>query len=288
MDSAPKDQVSWMVCHDGSKSSCDALQETIGSLMKGEDTLTVGHVFNYEKEKYLKFDLKKDYIRGTSEATCVQLGKRYFYTEVEHNERHSDTIKSLLNEIAKERKCDIQVVGFHGRKGPKLDPTVMGTAVSYMSVNAVCPVLILKDPIDRSTKPNLAYTHAICTDGSKQSNKALRLICDVMQPQDKIVLIICEQGNIDTKSIIHKSMEKLEQMDAHENVEVEVLKSEYGKKTSDIIRDAIQAWTDKKYIDFIYVGNKGADFSSKNEKNYLGSVTGEIIRHTKLNTYFIP
>jgi len=44
------------------------------------------------------------------------------------------------------------VVGYHGRKGPKEDPTVMGTAVQYMSVHAAAPVLILKDPIGRDKK----------------------------------------------------------------------------------------------------------------------------------------
>ena len=43
----------------------------------------------------------------------------------------------------------------------------MGTAVRYMAMNTVCPVLILKDPIDRTKKTNNAYSHAICTDGSK-------------------------------------------------------------------------------------------------------------------------
>ena len=97
----------WMVCHDGSKTSCDALAETFGSLMKDNATLTVAHVFDYEKEKYLKLDLKKDYIRGTSEATCISLGTRYFYTEEEYNPRANDSIKAHLNGIAIERKIDI-------------------------------------------------------------------------------------------------------------------------------------------------------------------------------------
>lgn len=66
------------------------------------------------------------------------------------------------------------------------------------------------------------------------------------------------------------------------------MKSEYARKTSDIIRDSLTSWTGKDYIDFIYVGNKGADFSSRNESDYLGSVCGEVIRHTKLNVFFIP
>ena len=83
MDNAGHDFLQWMVCHDGSKSSCDALTETLNSLMKDQDTLTVAHVFNKEKEKYLKLDLKRDYIRGTCEAQCVHLGNKYFYAEEE-------------------------------------------------------------------------------------------------------------------------------------------------------------------------------------------------------------
>lgn len=168
MDSSGEN-LKWMVCHDGSKASCDALSETFGSLMKDHDDLTVAHIYDMEKEKYLKFDLKKDYIRGTCEAQCVSLGPRYFFIEQEFNPKDhtGESIKSLLNNIAIEREINIQVVGFHGRKGPKLDPTVMGTAVQYLSLNTCSPVLILKDPIDRKSKEKLAYTHALCTDGSK-------------------------------------------------------------------------------------------------------------------------
>ena len=117
---------------------------------------------------------------------------------------------------------------------------------------------------------------------------ALELICKIMQPQDAIEIIVCEQANLDTQHVISKSLRKLEELDAHENVKVEILNSHPGKKSCDIIRDALMSWTDQKYIDFIYVGNKGADFSSRTDKDYLGSVTNEIIRHTKLNVFFMP
>lgn len=65
--------------------------------MGKKDTLCVAHIYNREKEKYLKFDLKKDYIRGMSETECIALGDRFFYAEDEHNEGHFDSIKSHLN-----------------------------------------------------------------------------------------------------------------------------------------------------------------------------------------------
>ena len=41
MDSQGSNKLNWMVCHDGSKSSCDALTECYGSLMKDQDSLSI-------------------------------------------------------------------------------------------------------------------------------------------------------------------------------------------------------------------------------------------------------
>lgn len=45
--------------------------------------------------------------------------------------------------------------------------------------------------------------------------------------------------------------------------------------------------TPENYIDFVAVGNTGADFSSHSDKKYLGSVANGIIRHSNLNILFI-
>ena len=67
----------------------------------------VGHVWNQDKEQYLKFDLKRDYIREMSQAVCIQMQDRYFYAEALHDSTHNDTVKTHLNELATERGIDI-------------------------------------------------------------------------------------------------------------------------------------------------------------------------------------
>jgi hypothetical protein len=52
---------------------------------------------------------------------------RFDYLEEEA--KGGETPKLILNRMAQENKMDIIVVGNHGRKGPKADPTVMGSAV---------------------------------------------------------------------------------------------------------------------------------------------------------------
>jgi nucleotide-binding universal stress UspA family protein len=51
--------------------------------------------------------------------------------------------------MAIENKIDVTVVGYHGRKGPKDDPTIMGSAVQFMAQNSGSPILIVKDGLNR-------------------------------------------------------------------------------------------------------------------------------------------
>ena len=93
--------------------------------------------------------------------------------------------KELLEQVADTHKVDVMVTGFHGRKGPKEDPTVMGSAVQFMAVHAERPVLILKDPKKRSERTE-GYLFAVLIDGSKKSINALHLAIKMMGPLDRI------------------------------------------------------------------------------------------------------
>lgn len=42
------------------------------------------------------------------------------------------------------------------------------------------------------------------------------------------------------------------------------------------------------YVDFVVVGNNGADFSSHSDKRYIGKVAEGVIKNTHLNTLFVP
>ena len=82
------------------------------------------------------------------------------------DEEDAKTAKEHLNDMAEEISIDINVVGFHGRKGPKEDPTVMGTAVQFLAIDSACPTLIIKDPKTREDRPE-GYRFGACIDGSE-------------------------------------------------------------------------------------------------------------------------
>ena len=64
-----------------------------------------------------------------------------------------------------------------------------------------------------------------------------------------------------------------------------ILKMEGKATVNETIRKHVIEQSE--YIDFIFAGNNGADFSSKDKNRYLGSVANTILRDTKLNMFFM-
>ena len=98
-------------------------------------------------------------------------------------------------------------------------------------------------------------------------------------------MIVCEQANISTSYVKNKVLTMVEDLNCLEQTDVTVLPSEHGRRSADIIRDYVMEQAE--YIDFIFCGNQGADFSSNDKTKYLGSVSNELICNTKLNVFFL-
>lgn len=101
------------------------------------------------------------------EAHHTYLGSRFKYLEEECKTSQGETPKSVLNRMALDHNVDLTVVGFHGRKGPKDDPTVMGSAVQFMAQNAGSSILIVKNGLTREKSPDGIFKFGILVDGSK-------------------------------------------------------------------------------------------------------------------------
>jgi nucleotide-binding universal stress UspA family protein len=103
--------------------------------------------------------------------------------------------------------------------------------------------------------------------------------------QDSVQVITCEQANLDANVVKATAETVLEDLGANENLEFNILPSETGRRTADIVREFVVEKSE--YIDFLFCGNRGADFSGKDKNSYLGSVSNEIVRTTKLNLFFM-
>jgi len=94
------------------------------------DNLIVASAWSHAKLEYLPWKYKIDYIRDQNTTNFTYLAKRFeFVMEEIKEENEGETAKTVLTNLAKEFKASITVVGYHGRKGEKQDPTVMGSAV---------------------------------------------------------------------------------------------------------------------------------------------------------------
>ena len=96
-------------------------------------------------------------------------------------------------------------MGYTGRKGPKSNPTIMGSTVKTTTVRVKCPVIIV---IFINTRPILqtkyfyksipedytGYKFLICLDGSIQSKKAYNYVKDLYDPELDEVYGACVSG----------------------------------------------------------------------------------------------
>tara|TARA_B110000305_G_C19072151_1_gene462172 strand:+ start:188 stop:394 length:207 start_codon:yes stop_codon:yes gene_type:complete len=67
----------------------------------------VAHVMAEEKEKYLSYDLKENYIKGQTEALCVSLGERFHYHSKILDVAEHETAKHALGVLATEFHASI-------------------------------------------------------------------------------------------------------------------------------------------------------------------------------------
>ena len=82
------------------------------------------------------------------------------------------------------------------------DPTVLGSAVQHLSLNTVCPVLMIKDKTIRSQKPGGKLRWAVCTDGSEKSIKAFHVLARLLdKSKDEVLAITVANKGIDVPTI---------------------------------------------------------------------------------------
>lgn len=126
---------------DGSEASNACFDLTADGLMQQGDSVKVGHIHNSSKD-YLPKTFHLESIKARYEGLLTRYDNSGFFSE---HLREGGSTKEQIQTMASTLKADCIVIGFHGRKGPKADPTLMGSAVSHLGLKAECPVIIVKD-----------------------------------------------------------------------------------------------------------------------------------------------
>jgi hypothetical protein len=82
------------------------------------------------------------------------------------------------------------------------DPTVLGSAVQHLSLNTICPVLMIKDKTLRAQKSGGKLRWAVCTDGSEKSIKALHVLARLLdKSRDEVLALTVISKGIDGQTV---------------------------------------------------------------------------------------
>lgn len=77
------------------------------------------------------------------------------------------------------------MVGFTGRKGPKEDPTILGSSADFSLRGARMPCCIVK----RKVAPRESHLFVVAVDGSERAHSGLQLTEQLAMPGDRIVIV---------------------------------------------------------------------------------------------------
>jgi nucleotide-binding universal stress UspA family protein len=284
MDSISSDTYKWNVACDGSDLSEIAFDIVLNNLMKEEDYIIVSHVFQSNKD-YLSYKLKPENIKQDVEAKLIGRHSSKWIAIWEHREKDLTT-KEHIMQIAKSSHTNCLVLGYIGRKGPKEDPTLLGSAVEYMAHNPVCPCLIIKDDEQRSNKENGAYRWLVCSDGSEKSYNSLRETIKIIdKSRDEIVVLVVKISFVHCDEIEKATNSICEENDVKYH-KFETIERDSDEKTFEAIVDYVNI-DDTPYIDFVTVANQGSGYKSHSEKKYFGKVAKGVLTKSKANILLV-
>ena len=178
--------------------------------------------------------MKPNFVADVYEAKILELGHaaRYCTREVDPKK----TSKDCLWELAQHEKAEIIVCGNHGRKGPKCDETVLGSAIQHLSMSNLFPCVIIKDRKARSQKPDGCLRYGVCFDGSPKAIKVLDLVLRIMRKTDKLMTITVSEEGVHTKEQVTSLVTDKCSKVGISKFEIKVLPTEAHHNTFEIIK----------------------------------------------------
>jgi hypothetical protein len=190
--------------------------------------------------------------------------------------------------LAEDNHSTIMVTGYNGIKGPKADPTIMGSNVSYLSQNCEMPILVIKDARRRSSKVDGLYHYGVCYDGSDLSKSALKKALAMMSSEDSLTTITVYEPGLDDDKIeeyVNGLRKEAQHVGKYQHI---CLDHEIAVTVYNTIKNYLKAQNNSSsdYIDWICIGNVGRGYEA--HQNKIGSLANACLRAKRMNVLFIP
>lgn len=280
-----KDGLRWDICVDGSDISWDAFHTVFDNLRKPNDFTIVSNVFSdADLHKSMKF--KPSNIKQDCEAKLIGTHSSKWDLQFQNTEPNSTKMDTAL-QLASDTKSDILVLGYHGIKGAKGEPTLLEADIDTLAKKPGCPILIIKNVESRKNKENGAFRFLVCMDGRSKSFDALKTIINLMDKEkDELVISTVAKTGVDHDKIKKLTDSACESLGV-KNHRFETLSKSLYENHHQAIIDYINV-EDTPYIDFVAIANRGAVSHSLGEYEYLGKVAKQVVLKSKANILLIP
>lgn len=276
--------IRWNICVDGSDICVSAFNTVFKNLRKGNDYTIITHV-SCDSKKYLDMKFKPDIIRQDYESWMIGLHSSH-WEMVFHRKESGLSTQEQIVELAESYKSDILVLGYHGRKGVKEDPTLLGSNVDLMAHNPVCPLLVIKREEDRVDKDTKGFRFVVCIDGRTKSYKALDTISQIVDKEkDEVVVLTVARVVIDTEAVKERTSNFLDEAGV-KNHHFELLERDMDERYYEALIDYINV-DDTPYVDFVVMANRGVNQKHQSKDKYLGKVSKQVLFHSKANVLLV-
>mmetsp|Transcript_36430 Transcript_36430/g.42532 ORF Transcript_36430/g.42532 Transcript_36430/m.42532 type:complete len:281 (+) Transcript_36430:32-874(+) len=273
----------WVVSTDGSRASKDAFWQLFKEFYSSEDKLEVVSITDpaktYLPYEYLPTTIYNDY--KTELLSKIHPSK---YKIVMKEKSEGSTVRE---EILKYVEGAFALfIGYHGRKGEKEDPTVMGQTVRFSAYKSSVPLFVIKSLALREKTKSKGFTYLVCMDGSDKALRGLEFAAKLLKkPEDKIVAVsVWAIEFADKIPSIEKSVERFAE---EKNIKIEYI---LLPKTVDIKVTIVEFInkSEKCEVDFVVFGNHGLRQQFEGKGEFLGSFAANIIANANANPIMIP
>merc|ERR1712060_114527 len=282
--SAPEGGESYFISVDGSEASELAFNIARAGLFRaGRDCYNVATITNSKKEN-LPFQYRPDFIEEKFQSKIyadAQSGSaKFIRKELEEGK----TTKETLWDLSQLWGATVIVTGMHGRKGPKADLTVAGSAVQHLAQQNL-PVAIIKDSNMTVVKDH--YRFGVLFDGSANSEKVLQKTLSLMNDNDRLSIVTVVEENQMEHSRIQSTVAGICGERAYDAI---LLEREINQTIKARIKEYLKEQSENDmYIDFVCIGSRGLNVGNAADgDNFMGRRAQEMIAFGKLNVIFIP
>lgn len=176
----------FVVGADGSKASKVAFNTAL-TLRKAKGKFYVLHIEDTSKNSYLPSDMKWPAIREEAEVSLATSVPMSFYSmESIVKDPGESTKAKFVGRINEIDSPMFVCLGWVGRKGPKDDPTVLGSVSNVCMRTCNHPVMVCKKVPDKGS-----HSYAVCVDGGKRGIQAFDAVMALSKSIDTVSVLYC-------------------------------------------------------------------------------------------------